>query len=94
MRQARPLPQVYAEYLAAFNDADLGAVARHLTDDVVFDWGEVMPPLIGRHAFVDFYAEAWRHFEETITASDISADETALTAWIDGCVFFKGVNLF
>ena len=70
----------YLDYVTAFNAADLRAVARHLAEDVVFDWGDVMPALVGRHAFLDFYRTAWQHFDEELTVSDIRTAGDQLSA--------------
>lgn len=75
-----PLVARYRAYVAAFNAADLPAVASHLAEDVVFDWGDTMPALVGRDAFTNFYALAWRHFSEQLTVSDIRADGDRLSA--------------
>jgi ketosteroid isomerase-like protein len=70
----------YLDYVTAFNAADLHSVARHLAEDVFFDWGDVMPALVGRHAFLDFYRTAWQHFDEELTVSDIRTEGDLLSA--------------
>ena len=72
----------YLAYVTAFNAADLDAIARHLAENVVFDWGDVMPALVGRRAFVDFYRTAWQHFDEELTVSDIRTDGDRLSAYL------------
>jgi ketosteroid isomerase-like protein len=72
----------YLDYVNAFNAADLHAVARHLAEDVVFDWGDVMPALVGRQAFLDFYGRAWQHFDEELTVSGIRTEGNMLSAHI------------
>lgn len=72
----------YLDYVTAFNAADLHAVARHLAEDLVFDWGDVMPALVGRHAFLDFYRTAWQHFDEELTVSDLHNEDDRLSAHI------------
>lgn len=76
------LVATYLDYISAFNAADLPAVARHLAEDLVFDWGEVMPALVGRHGFLDFYRTAWQHFDEELTVSDIRTEGERLSAHI------------
>jgi len=76
----------YLAYIAAFNAGDLPAVAEHLTEDLVFDWGDTMPALMGRDAFTDFYALAWSHFSEQLTVSDVRADGDRLSAYLDTAI--------
>jgi hypothetical protein len=79
-------PQVrarHATYVAAFNGQDLSTVAAHLAADVHFDWGEMMPPLTGRDAFVSFFARAWTYLREDVQVTDVRVRGTTLTAWID-----------
>jgi len=73
----------YLAYVGAFNAADLRAVGEYLAEDLVFDWGDTMPALVGRDAFTDFYARAWRHFGERLTVSDIRAADDRLSAHLD-----------
>ena len=72
----------YLDYVTAFNAADLHTVARHLAEDVVFDWGDVMPALVGRQAFLAFYGTAWQHFDEELTVSGIRTEGDMLSAHI------------
>ncbi|MEO5665158.1 MAG: nuclear transport factor 2 family protein [Nocardioides sp.] len=61
-----PLVGRYLGHVTAVNARDLRVVADYLTDDLVFDWGDVMPALEGRDAFTEFYAFAWQHFAEQL----------------------------
>jgi hypothetical protein len=45
-----------------------------------------MPALVGRDAFTDFYAVAWKHFSEHLTVSDIHADGDALSAYLSTAI--------
>ena len=76
------LVATYLDYVAAFNAGDLAAVVEHLTEDLVFDWGDTMPALVGRDAFTGFYALAWRHFSEQLTVADVRADGDRLSAYL------------
>ncbi|MEP6843101.1 MAG: nuclear transport factor 2 family protein [Pseudolysinimonas sp.] len=73
----------YADYVQAFNAHDFTALERYLAPDVVFEWGDVMPDLIGRDQFFTFYRTAWTYFDETIEARVLSSEGDTLTAWID-----------
>lgn len=72
----------YLDYVTAFNAADLHSVARHLTEDLVFDWRDVMPALAGRHAFLEFYRTAWQHLAEKLTISGVRTQGDLLSAHI------------
>ena len=76
----------YLAYIAALNAGDLRAVADHLTEDIVFDWGNTMPALIGRDAFTGFYALAWSRFSEHLTVSEIRAQGDRLSAYLDTAI--------
>jgi ketosteroid isomerase-like protein len=76
----------YLAYIAAFNAGDLPAVAEHLTEDVVFDWGDTMPALVGRDAFTAFYGLAWKHFAEHLTVSDVRAEGDRLSARLETAI--------
>jgi hypothetical protein len=73
----------HAAYVAAFNGQDIAAVSAHLAPDVHFDWGEVMPPLTGRDAFVAFFVEAWTYLHEHVRVTDVRVHGSTLTAWIE-----------
>ena len=77
---------IYSDYLAAFNNEDLEALERFLAPELVFDWGNAMPPLVGWDAFNSFYTTAWSHFREHVVASSLRIDGLRLTAWIDNHV--------
>lgn len=73
----------YRDYVDAFNAHDLRALEDYLHPDVVFEWDGVMPDLVGRRAFLDFYRLAWDHFDEVIRPRVIEVGDDALRAWID-----------
>lgn len=76
----------YLAYVTAFNAADLLAVGEYLAEDLVFDWGDTMPALVGRDAFTEFYSLAWRHFAEHLTVSDIRAEGDRLSAHLETAI--------
>ncbi len=57
----------YKEYIKAFNRHDFEALRDFWTEDLYFYRGEGVPPLVSRQAMIDFYEEAWRHFDECLT---------------------------
>ena len=77
---------IFSDYIAAFNNEDLEGLERFLAPDVIFDWGDAMPPLVGRDAFNSFYTMAWSHFHEHVVASNLQIENPRLTAWIDNRV--------
>src|SRR5688572_10093359 len=68
----------YLEYVAAFNAHDFDALTTYLDPEVVFEWDGIMPDLVGRAAFFDFYRLAWTRFDEVISARVLESSATTL----------------
>lgn len=73
----------YLDYVAAFNAHDFDALTTYVDPEVVFEWDGIMPDLVGRDAFFDFYRLAWTRFDEVIAARVLESSATTLTAWIE-----------
>lgn len=59
--------QKYEDYIKTFNLHDFEALKDFWTEDLYFYRGENVAPLVSRQAMMDFYEEAWKHFDECLT---------------------------
>lgn len=69
----------HVEYTAAFNSKDFGLLTSWLDENLLFEWGDDMPDLVGRDAFFASYRVAWVHFDERISARIITSGDDMLT---------------
>jgi len=61
----------YHEYLDCFNKKDLTGLEKYLAKDLYFYRFYGIPPFLGRAEMFAFYKEAWSHFNERVSVSEI-----------------------